>query len=163
MVHMVRRTFTEKEEKYLFTYWLLKVLVANHRCAIHHNHGGWITVKKLKKNLWLLVSLCLYFTSLYTDEFSYLNIQQHYFNFVQLWDLDNILQGSISTQRNENAVVDNNVDSDDDDEMDVDNKPSKSTKGRMWLGQILPVSYYKLILQFFHIYFIIITISSNLK
>jgi hypothetical protein len=154
MVHMVRRTFTEKEEKYLFTYWLLKVLVANHRCAIHHNHGGWITVKKLKKNLWLLVSLCLYFTSLYTDEFSYLNIQQHYFNFVQLWDLDNILQSSISSQRNENGVVDNNIDSDDDDEMDVDNNPSKSTKG----------SYYKLILQFFHIYFIIIIIiSSNLK
>ncbi|WJX90175.1 WD domain repeat-containing protein 55 [Trifolium repens] len=49
---------------------------------------------------------------------------------LKLWDLDNILQGSISTQRNENAVVDNNVDSDDDDEMDVDNKPSKSTKGK---------------------------------
>ncbi|GAU19040.1 hypothetical protein TSUD_193780 [Trifolium subterraneum] len=45
-----------------------------------------------------------------------------------LWDLDNILQGSIGTQRNENGVVDNNVDSDDDDEMDVDNNPSKSTK-----------------------------------
>ncbi|PNY08855.1 WD repeat-containing protein 55-like, partial [Trifolium pratense] len=47
-----------------------------------------------------------------------------------LWDLDNILQGSISTQRNENGVVNNNVDSDDDDEMDVDDNPSKSTKGK---------------------------------
>ncbi|KAI5447338.1 WD domain repeat-containing protein 55 [Lathyrus oleraceus] len=48
---------------------------------------------------------------------------------LKLWDLDNILQGSRSTERNENGVGDNDVDSDDEDEMDVDDNPSKSTKG----------------------------------
>lgn len=50
---------------------------------------------------------------------------------MQLWDLDNILQGSRNTQRNENGVVDNDVDSDNEDEMDVDNNTSKFTKGRI--------------------------------
>jgi hypothetical protein len=50
---------------------------------------------------------------------------------VQLWDLDNILQGSISTVRSETGVIDNEVDSDNDDEMDVDNNHSKSSKGRI--------------------------------
>ncbi|KAK2352246.1 WD repeat-containing protein [Trifolium repens] len=36
-----------------------------------------------------------------------------------LWDLDNILQGSRSTATSETGVVDNEVDSDDDDEMDM--------------------------------------------
>ncbi|CAK8530429.1 unnamed protein product [Lathyrus sativus] len=48
---------------------------------------------------------------------------------LKLWDLDNIIQGSRSTPRNENGVVDNDVDS-DDDEMDVDHNPSKFTKGK---------------------------------
>jgi hypothetical protein len=55
---------------------------------------------------------------------------------MQLWDLDNILQGSRSTATSETGVVDNEVDSDDDDEMDVDNNRSKSSKGRIWLAQI---------------------------
>ncbi|WJX51955.1 hypothetical protein P8452_38110 [Trifolium repens] len=45
-----------------------------------------------------------------------------------LWDLDNILQGSRSIATSETGVVDNEVDSDDDDEMDVDNNRSKSSK-----------------------------------
>lgn len=48
---------------------------------------------------------------------------------MQLWDLDNILQGSRSTQRNETGVVANDGDSDDGDEMDVDNSASKFSKG----------------------------------
>ncbi|KAK2404014.1 WD repeat-containing protein [Trifolium repens] len=48
---------------------------------------------------------------------------------LKLWDLDNILQGSISTVRSETGVIDNEVDSDNDDEMDVDNNHSKSSKG----------------------------------
>ncbi|RHN61720.1 hypothetical protein MtrunA17_Chr4g0039691 [Medicago truncatula] len=48
---------------------------------------------------------------------------------LKLWDLDNILQGSRNTQRNENGGVDNDVDSDNEDEMDVDNNTSKFTKG----------------------------------
>jgi hypothetical protein len=51
---------------------------------------------------------------------------------VQLWNLDNILQGSRSTATSETGVVD----SDDDDEMDVDNNRSKSSKGRIWLALI---------------------------
>lgn len=64
--------------------------------------------------------------------FGCLNIQQKNFIYVQLWDLDNILQGSRNTQ-SENGVVDNDVDSDDEDEMDVDNNTSKFTKGKIWL------------------------------
>ena len=50
---------------------------------------------------------------------------------MQLWDLDNILQSSRSTQRNETGVVANDGDSDDEDEMDVDNSASKFSKGRV--------------------------------
>ena len=46
------------------------------------------------------------------------------FLFAQLWDLDNILQGSGSSQGNEAGVVDS-----DDDEMDVDADSFKSNKG----------------------------------
>lgn len=47
---------------------------------------------------------------------------------MQLWDLDNILQGSGNTQRNEAGGA---VDS-DDDEMDLDDDPSKNSKGEIW-------------------------------
>ncbi|RDX98782.1 WD repeat-containing protein 55, partial [Mucuna pruriens] len=43
---------------------------------------------------------------------------------LKLWDLDNILQGSGNTQRNEAGAVDS-----DDDKMDLDDDPSKIGKG----------------------------------
>ncbi|XP_057434960.1 WD repeat-containing protein 55 [Lotus japonicus] len=43
---------------------------------------------------------------------------------LKLWDLDNILQDSRSTQRNETGVIDN-----DNDEMDEDDDPSKFSEG----------------------------------
>ncbi|KAH1190096.1 WD repeat-containing protein 55 [Glycine max] len=43
---------------------------------------------------------------------------------LKLWDLDNILQGSGNTQSNEAGAVDS-----DDDEMDLDDDPSKNSKG----------------------------------
>lgn len=43
---------------------------------------------------------------------------------LKLWDLDNILQGTGNTQRNEAGVIDS-----DDDEMDLDDDPSKTSKG----------------------------------
>lgn len=68
--------------------------------------------------------------------------------------MDNIIQGSRSTQRNENGVVDNDVDSDDnDDEMDVDHNPSKFTKGKLWLTQLLSTS---LINSFYNFHILII-------
>ncbi|XP_028769094.1 WD repeat-containing protein 55 [Neltuma alba] len=45
-------------------------------------------------------------------------------HILKLWDLDDILQGSKSTQGNETEVIDS-----DGDEMDVDANPSKSDKG----------------------------------
>jgi hypothetical protein len=82
--------------------------------------------------MWKIVGfVCLYLTNLYDNKFIWLNIQQH-FSFVQLWDLDNILQDSRSTARSETGVVDNEVDSDDNDGMDIDNNRSKSSKGRIW-------------------------------
>ncbi|KAK7393264.1 hypothetical protein VNO78_21814 [Psophocarpus tetragonolobus] len=44
---------------------------------------------------------------------------------LKLWDLDNILQGSGNTERNEAGVKDR----DDDDEMDLDDHHSKNSKG----------------------------------
>ncbi|XP_028220513.1 WD repeat-containing protein 55-like isoform X2 [Glycine soja] len=43
---------------------------------------------------------------------------------LKLWDLDNILQGSGNTQSNEAGAVDS-----DDDAMDLDDDPSKNSKG----------------------------------
>ncbi|TKY67753.1 WD repeat-containing protein 55 [Spatholobus suberectus] len=43
---------------------------------------------------------------------------------LKLWDLDNILQGSRNTERNEAGAIDS-----DDDEMDLDDDPSKFSKG----------------------------------
>ncbi|KAK4266741.1 hypothetical protein QN277_023623 [Acacia crassicarpa] len=43
---------------------------------------------------------------------------------LKLWDLDDLLQGSRSTQRNEGQVIDS-----DSDEMNVDANPSKNDKG----------------------------------
>lgn len=45
---------------------------------------------------------------------------------MQLWDLDNILQGTGNTQRNEAGAIDS-----DDDEMDLDDGPSKTGKGEI--------------------------------
>ncbi|KAI9112718.1 hypothetical protein K1719_016221 [Acacia pycnantha] len=53
---------------------------------------------------------------------------------LKLWDLDDLLQGSRSTQRNEGEVIDS-----DSDEMDVDANPSKNDKGMMSVVVVVDV------------------------
>lgn len=45
--------------------------------------------------------------------------------FVQLWDLDSILQDTKNAQTNETGTIDS-----DDDEMELDNDPSKLSRGK---------------------------------
>ena len=47
--------------------------------------------------------------------------------FVQLWDLDSILQDTVNTQTNETGVVDSDSDG---DEMELDKDSSKLSKGK---------------------------------
>lgn len=104
-----------------------------HWGALHHNNGGWVTVK-LKVLKPFVACVCL-FMSVFLRLCTLVNLvvwtSNNIFLFVQLWDLDNILQGSRNTPKNEAGVVDS-----DDDEMDVDNDPSKFTKGMVWFAPI---------------------------
>jgi len=73
----------------------------------------------------VFVSAFYYNFIAYTKEISCLNI--HDCPFVQLWDLDSILQDTKNTQTNETGMIDS-----DDDEMELDNNPSKFSKGKTW-------------------------------
>lgn len=109
MSKLVHEMDERKINTFLHIGWFKMLVVNPLRCPSSY-HGWWVTV------VCVYIYLCL--------------INQQDFSFVQLWDLDNILQGP-STQRNETAVIGNEVDSDNEDEMDVDNNRSKSSKGKI--------------------------------